>query len=157
MKLKIQNACFYLVMIIGLCFAFELQESNASEPPLSSFIFSNQIDNVPEKLLNRIAEYWEFKADLQFKSAYDLEAPHTRYQLTLEKYLNLHRKARKLNSVLLLNVDEFDDMVEIRLKTEFNSGVAKKINNNFRIVTERWVKIDGSWYHVFSNILLNLF
>ena len=160
MKFKIKKVCFSLLMIIGLCFSFELQVGNASEVlniPSSSLVFSNQVENVPEKLLNRIAEYWEFKANLEFKSAYALEAPHTRYQLDLEKYLMMNKKARKLNSVLLLNVDEFYDMVEVRLKTEFDGGVEKSPNNNFKIVTERWIKLDDSWYHVFSNTLLNMF
>ncbi len=161
MLFKIKNGYVLALMVVGLCFAWELQADNdgsgVSNTPSLSFVFTSQVENVPEKLLSKIAEYWGYKGNFQFSKAYLLEAPHTRYQLSLEKYLKMHKKARKLNGVLLLNVDEFYDMVEIRLKATLDRGSEQGTNNDSQIMTERWVKIENSWYHVFGNSLLNMF
>ncbi len=160
MSFKWKNGYFFALTVIVLCFVGELQADNTSETsniPAPPVVFTSQVKNVPEQLLNKIAEYWGYKGSLQFKKAYNLEAPHTKYQFSLKKYLRIHKKARKLNTVLLLNVNDSYDLVVIRLKTVFAGKIENSPNNNSHIVTERWIKLENTWHHVFRNSFLNIY
>ncbi|SLM29981.1 exported hypothetical protein [Desulfamplus magnetovallimortis] len=117
--------------------------------------FTSTVDNVPDALLKNIMEYWNFKGQLQFEKTYAFEAPHTKYQFSMEKYLNIHQKARKLNEVLLLNVEELFDIADIRVKIFFSDDDHSDIN--YQIINERWILLHGKWCHVFRNPMLNIY
>lgn len=147
-----------------LCFLFtivlititELQAGTETPQTESlNFSFENKVEGVAPDLLKTVEFYWTSRASGLLEEAYDREAPHTRYQMSLEKYISRHERARKLNGLVLLNVDQRADLAVLRIK-----GLLKKKKSNGLneyVIHDRWVRLRGEWYHVVQDKLTNLY
>jgi hypothetical protein len=113
---------------------------------------NNSDPNIPESLLQKLLKYWKYKGLREAEKAYQYEAPHIKYQLDSKKYIALHKKARKLNAVKFLNIEEKEDLAIIRVSIFFMDN--DKLSD--AVLNDRWIKLEGVWYHAYENRLINI-
>ena len=150
----------YLIMLfcavwIGSLSCLWAETAAPSDDP-SLFPIENKAENVDPDLFKTFTEYWRSRAAGQLQRSYALEAPHTRYQVPFKKYTSRYKRARKLNRVVLLNVDKVaEDLVIVRVQSILKKKKTTGLNDY--VMHETWVKLRGIWYHVIKDRLLDLY
>jgi hypothetical protein len=120
---------------------------------LSGCAKKNAIRQVSEEeaLRTRIEEFWNYRKKLELDKCYYYEYPLLRKKISLVQYI-------KSFNTELIQWKEFD----IRDITIFDRNTAEvKLNIIVLVkmpmvkrfedeteVTEKWIKVDGTWYHV---------
>ncbi len=105
-----------------------------------------------EKLRQRIEKYWSLRINGQLAEAYKYEYPLFRKKVDLNAYISTrnnplarYRKAK----ILALSFPEKDvAQVEMEFEIEILFSHAKKPLVTTIKRKEKWVKVDGKWYHV---------
>ncbi|MBW2307059.1 MAG: hypothetical protein JRG73_09005 [Deltaproteobacteria bacterium] len=103
----------------------------------------------PEDILaSRIRAYWEAKSNNNFQSAYEMESPRFRKELSLEKYKELNQTPLlRISRVGIQNIVIEGDRgrADVVFHLDIHQG-----SSGFSIVTpkrtDEWERIDGVWY-----------
>ena len=103
----------------------------------------------PEDALSeRIRVYWKAKSNKDFRSAYEMETPRFRKELSFEKYEKLNRNAMiRISSIEVRNVIVEGDkgQADVILHLEINQeSFVLSISAPKR--TDQWERIKGTWY-----------
>ncbi|MBF0574060.1 MAG: hypothetical protein HQK69_09940 [Desulfamplus sp.] len=155
-KKLISSACYCMAFFLSLmtlslvdvCGAESGKKVESDQP----FLFENMLKDVPDGLVEQIKLYWKYKGAKQFESAYTIEAPHTKYQLSLENYISYHTKARKLKGCRILNVEKSGELYFVRteiLLDDKDKSIRLKTSSKTQILNERWIRLENKWYHVY--------
>lgn len=101
-----------------------------------------------DKLAERIRAYWNARSNNDFRSAYEMESPRFRKEITFEKYDELSRNATlRIPAVQIRNiiVDGDQGRADVIFHVDIGQGSIP-----FSIVTpprtDQWERIDGVWY-----------
>ncbi len=106
-------------------------------------------------LRDRVSEYWGCKVEEKFDKAYEFEYPVYRKKVGLTDYIRGFRPAMKWTKAEVQTIEKQDETAEVTVKvdTKVNIAIPKRpkpaeFENKGLELHERWVKIDGVWYHV---------
>jgi len=102
------------------------------------------------ELRDRVATYWQLKVEEDFMKSYEYEAPYYRQQTSVMNYL----KSMNTDMVKYLaatpgdvQLDGDSARVNVQLRVRVKPPQMKSDEYN-TLLTEKWVKVDGVWYHV---------
>jgi hypothetical protein len=102
--------------------------------------------------------YWTLRYTDQFESAYAMEAPQLREAITFNQYKNYvlrtsNQQAKKLEITRMEAYDssEGNKIADIgcRFYLESNKDKEKQV-----YIEDKWIRINGKWYHGLRNQLL---
>lgn len=112
-----------------------------------------------EILKQRVHAYWNHKINREFEKAYKYEYVYPLKSMTVTKYIELNAnpmitfKSFEIKSISWRLEDVAD--VELSVIPVAKAPGAKPFEYPV-IVTERWVRVDESWYRVGKGIMDNL-
>jgi len=106
-----------------------------------------------EALRRRVSEYWGYRVSGELDKCYGYEYPLLRKQKTLIQYLKKY-KTRTLKwldfGIKGVRIEEdakADVMLDLKVAVRL-PGIPPHQRDS--AIVDRWVKIDGIWYHVFE-------
>lgn len=101
-------------------------------------------DGKAESLKERNLLFWEYFSNKEFDKSYELELPHLRFQKSLIWYQAFYAPNRKNYKITLMDIETIDEhRAIVKNLYEDNAG------NSFTM-EDRWVFVDGKWYHFFE-------
>jgi hypothetical protein len=103
-----------------------------------------------EALRERVMAYWDYKIKGEFDKSYEYEDPLFRKKTGLVSYIRSFRpEVVKWKSVRIEKIAKEDDLATINLnvRTKVTLPQIKGVENNSEI-KDKWVRVDGIWYHV---------
>ena len=108
-----------------------------------------------EELIQRVNEYWNAKIKEQVEVAYSIEHPEGRKKVPIYRYarsdLSLQQASARLLSFKILAVDLKGDQAKVSIQQE-TKITAPALRTVLKFVRDdKWFKIDGEWYHEFSD------
>lgn len=119
------------------------------------FLLSSCTKNVQFKkedefsiLKKRVSEFWIYNIKGDIEKAYNFEHPKYREQTSIIKYLNRFRIIKYENfeiNDIRMDSDTAEVDLEITYKYLLKYFMKKDIK---RIVTDKWVKNEGVWFHI---------
>ena len=159
---------FWLALIAAtLCCALFLQGENVvageetqelDKSQMARVTFSDSEENEPHwpdtTLEKRFANYWFLRFQGSVEQGFALEAPHVKELIPLRKYRMYVQGAalNKLIEVRVLKIRKLSDhLIEVPLRLHFLDKGGKATTTD-RV--DRWVRVDGQWYHVLRNKVL---
>ncbi len=106
--------------------------------------------NTEDVLRERITDYWNYKMKEEFDKSYAYEDPFFRKQVNLVNYIRRFRtdivkwKSAAVKEIKLAGDSAEVDMI---LRTKVRLPQIKTVEHD-SLTKEKWVKVDGVWYHV---------
>jgi len=105
-----------------------------------------------EGLRQRVEEYWHLRLAGDLVKAYEYEYPTFRKKMGLNAYISSRNNplARYVEAKILAIKFPEKDVAEVEMEFGIEvklMGAKKPFTTRFKR-TERWVKVDGRWYHV---------
>jgi hypothetical protein len=103
-----------------------------------------------EALKERVTMYWGLKTKEAFDKSYDYEDPYYRAKINMVNYIkSFNTKMVKWLSASPAEIVIHDDtaMVDVNLRMRVRPPMMKPYEYDSKI-REKWVKVDGIWYHV---------
>ena len=100
-------------------------------------------------LKRRVQEYWSYKVKGEWDKSYLYEWPEYREQVSLVKYISKNGRAPvKWEGFELQEVWTSSNEGHVKLNKKYRYLIPQTQKAVFeRGVEEKWVKIDGQWYH----------
>ncbi len=131
---KLYAAIFFLIIFFG-CSIKDTVKSGSDE----------------EALRERVTMYWNLKVKQEFDKSYEYEDPYYRKMTSLVTYIQgFNTSTLKWNDAKIKAVEMGDDTakVEMDLDTTIKLPDMKKIQHHKNVGEEKWVKVEGKWYHI---------
>ncbi|MDZ7833057.1 MAG: hypothetical protein U5L07_15015 [Desulfobacterales bacterium] len=161
---------FYLtgaVVLVTMClfssgctlFTNEKLSARDNKPEFELNITNPDSLELPPQLYDQFKAYWKLRYTDEFKAAYAMETPDFRDKVSFEKYrLYIERTSeQQLLELELVRMEQREsDLAEQVIDIEGKFYLKKKTSEK-RIQThlpDRWVRIDGKWFHVARNKLI---
>ncbi len=138
MKLKFVNAVLFFLIILTGCSIKETVKNTSDQ----------------EILTERAAAYWGHMCRQEFDKAYDFEYPLYKKTVSLVEYIRRFRPNVTWNNPVIENVRIEDGTASMEVKVETDIKMttpkaAKRIEARpVAVINEKWIKVDGVWYHV---------
>ncbi len=102
-----------------------------------------------EQFVERFSDYWEATSRNDFDKAYAYELPYLNFLKSVDWYYEFKKASKRKFTVRLLRITpEQDDADILNVRINFKS---KQLDTN---VTEKWIYINGHWYHSYSQSIL---
>ena len=103
------------------------------------------------KLRDRINEYWQYRIKGDAERAYQCEIPAFREKVSILQYANRFKLVKYLDvEVQEIEVKGREASSNLKLTyVIFLKAISDKKLNKFE--KEKWVKIEGTWYHLPEN------
>lgn len=148
--------CYFLIFLFtAVCFAGV--EKKNEENNLQPFLFENIGKNVPKELSGQIEIYWKYKGSRKFQDSYEIEAPHSKYQIPLETYNIYHAKARNLKGCRILNIKMHESLAIVTTELLFDNKIKTgRSSAATQTINDHWIELNGKWYHVYVNPFANI-
>jgi hypothetical protein len=105
-----------------------------------------------EGLRERVASYWDYKIKGDLEKSYGYEDPLYRKSVNLVGYISsINSSAAKWRAAEIETIKKTGDMADINLKLRVEIILPqidsrRKLQLNVQ-TTDKWVKVDGVWYH----------
>jgi hypothetical protein len=106
-------------------------------------IFPKNI-SIDNNLKSRFIQYWNFRGNLIFSKSYNFEMPYLKYLYTKTWYKNFFKNAPKIKKISIINIDCKNQICKIN----FNAKIRKI---GYIYYSDKWIKIDNTWYHRFND------
>jgi len=101
-------------------------------------------------------QYWLARSNLDWPRLYAMEAPHIKWAYSETDFFRKFGRAGKVISVTVLDIDKLHPkVVDAKLKIVVKSPFTGKEDTLYP--RDRWIKVDGTWYHVWKIPLLDKF
>lgn len=163
-NLKHLTLLSFCIFLLIYCFFIPSVAMSSDDSPVkknvvgsNSFVFENIAQNVPDDLTEKVKLYWQYQGSKDLESAYTIESPHIKYQMSFEMYSRYHKKARKLNGCRILNLESTGDRANVRVELLFDDKEkVLKPSEKSRFINDLWIDLDGKWYHVYVNPFANI-
>ena len=126
---------------VALLFLLLFQTINAAE-----VIFRKDVD-LPEPLKKRVAEYWEKRGGKLFEETYSYELPYLQYLHTPFWYEKFFQNAPKFSKIEVKKVTECNEkrcVIGLLLRFKFSP-------NSTTFLYDKWINLDGVWYHKYND------
>ena len=101
-------------------------------------------------LRQRVTAYWDYKIKQEFDKTYDFEVPVYRKKVSLVNYIRSFRtnivkwiQARIEN----IKIEDGAAMLDLTLRVRVKLPEVKSHESD-SLIKEKWVKVEGIWYHV---------
>jgi hypothetical protein len=103
-----------------------------------------------EILLNRVDVYWGHKIKQEFDKNYEFEEPLYRKKISLVNYIKgFNTYIVKWNRATAENIKMEDGTAMVGLKVRVQIKLPGiKMQEHDSLIEEKWVKVEGMWYHV---------
>ena len=140
---------FFYILVITLMLGCSREEINYQYVSIDEKVRQSSNFEKNRELVKRFSEYWEATSLKDFETAYNYELPYLNFLKSLDWYLEFKTVSKKnfKTTMLSLTEDKDDkDIVHVRLNIK-----SKKVDAN---VTEKWININGTWYHNYSQSIL---
>ena len=113
----------------------------------------DEIERVPCELYNAFNRYWDYRENFDWNSIYDMEAPHVRWATDLIRFKKIFALASKLLNVNVVQVEKVtNEIYDIHVKSRM---ISVRTGNEMEVWTdEKWIKVDGKWFHVWKSPFL---
>ncbi|MDA8105524.1 MAG: hypothetical protein M0Z71_09085 [Nitrospiraceae bacterium] len=101
-------------------------------------------------LRERVNAYWQYKVKEDFMKSYEYEVPYYRKNVSMVNYIKgINTDVGKYISATPGEIKPQGDsaLVEVKLRVRVTLPQMRSEEYNV-IITEKWVKSDGMWYHV---------
>lgn len=137
-------ANFFLILLPLLVFF-----SACSTKNYKYTLIDNNISNVNEykELVTRSRNYWEAFSKNDFTTTYEYELPYLNFKHDLQWYKSFHNGSKNKFKIILLKIVKIDDDI-VQLSLQY-----KKRDNKY-IFTDKWISVNGEWYHKYSDSLI---
>jgi len=150
--MKINSIIIYIITIILFlgCSAknkhLKSKHLKITDVYVKQYIFKN--DNLQQKLIQRFKEYWHYRQKGDYNKSYMFELPYQRYLMPFPKYKALAAGSYVGKKTVLekINLDKKNSQAILQRKVYFN--------NLYRIKKDKWLYINGQWYHKFYQSIL---
>ncbi len=107
-----------------------------------------------DALRERVNVYWSYKIKEEYDKTYLLEAPLYKKMISPVAYIRRMNPAVAYKAFDILDMTINKDMgsaeVKVGLKVQLKVPSVKPFVHDM-VLTEKWVRIDGEWYHVFGD------
>lgn len=107
-----------------------------------------------EILKERVMTYWAYRIQKELDKTYIFEYPLYRKQVTLAKYIKrFDDPSIKFNRADVISIEKRENgvaEVQLKVNVKVKAPAAKPFIYD-TILTDRWVRINGEWYHVPGN------
>lgn len=113
---------------------------------------SKTVKTDEEMLRERVLQYWQHKINLDLDKAYEFEDPAYRAVENKVRYIRHHNiDMVRWKSVEIQGIEIADDRAEVKLKLMVILLLPGMKDEHAMptFVNDRWVKVDGVWYHRF--------
>lgn len=95
-------------------------------------------------LSKRHQEFWEYFSSKDFEKSYTYELPHLQFLKSLDWYQEFNAPNLKGYKITQLSIEEVEkDKAIVKYRYE-------KTGHQSLIIDDRWVFVDGEWYHYFE-------
>ena len=103
--------------------------------------------SVPAELKRNIIAYWCARSQGDLVTSYGLEAPHIKWQVrSLQGYIKLFASSQGIDQIRILGARPVDGGGGKAWDVELSY---RSLYDNSRVsVKERWVQVEGRYYHV---------
>jgi hypothetical protein len=100
-------------------------------------------------LRERIAAYWDHRIKGELDKTYEFEDPFYRKKVGLVSYIKSFGGMVKWKAVAVKDIEVSDNAAVVDLKITTDVRLPEtKATDVTSAVKEKWVKVDGVWYHV---------
>jgi hypothetical protein len=136
--LRFLSGAFFFLIILAGCTIKETVKNTSDQ----------------EILKERGTAYWGHMCKQEFDKAYEFEYPLYKKTVSLVDYIRRFRRNVKWENAAVedITVDDGAAMMKVKVKTEINLMVPKSPRgikaNPTVVLNEKWIKVDGVWYHV---------
>ncbi len=103
-----------------------------------------------EVLKERVMAYWQHKVRQEFDKSYGYEDPLFRKKISIVNYIkgfNTARAGWSGASIEGLKIEGDSAIVDMKVRVKITVSSSGNIEQDVAL-KERWVKVDGLWYHV---------
>jgi hypothetical protein len=102
------------------------------------------------ELRERVAAYWQLKVEEDFMKSYEYEAPYYRKQTNMMNYLKgINTSVVKYLTAAPADVKIDGDSARVNVQLRVRVKPPQMKSDEYTTqLTEKWVKVDGVWYHV---------
>jgi len=133
-------AGFFAILMFFGC---ESRVEEYKDVNVSSFVPSSPKE---ELLVKRFARYWHDRVNGDYNSSYELELPSQRFVVPLESYKNVLGLYKKWQVDFLGVSYPHPDIAIVKRKM--------KMKNKSWTRLDKWIFVDGNWYHKFYQTAL---
>jgi len=120
---------------------------------ISTGCAKNAIKNVSDEevLRERVMTYWNYKVNEEFDKSYEFEDPFFRKTHTMVNYIRGYSGSgrAKWAGVRIQGISIQDDAAKVSLMIKLGIiiGSSPKVSPE-SMVEDKWIKLDGIWYHI---------
>lgn len=108
-----------------------------------------------EILEDKFKEYWFNRFSGEVEDNYNSESPYFQEMVSLGKYRSYVQNARR--SVLVrMEIAGIEKISDYLIKIECNAVLVRDGKQIEVSMADRWVNVDGKWYHVIKDPLFSL-
>jgi len=103
-----------------------------------------------EILRERIMAYWNHKIKQEFEKSYEYEYPLFQKTISMVMYIkgfNTERAAWSGARIERIDVREENAAVDMKIMVNIAVSSSRNLEHE-GFVKEKWVKVDGIWYHI---------
>jgi len=103
------------------------------------------------KLRDRVNEYWQYRIKGDVERAYQCEAPAFREKVSILQYVNRFKMVKYLDAEVQ-EIEVKGGEASSKLKLTYVIFLRAISNKKLsKLEEEKWVKIEGAWYHVLED------
>jgi hypothetical protein len=118
----------------------------------SGCVTKEAVKNVSDEevLRERVIAYWNHKIREEFDKSYEYEYPLYRKQVSLVKYIKGFKTdviRWKAVNVKDININDDEAIVGMYINIDVKVPGIRRIERD-SLVKEKWVRVEGIWYHV---------
>lgn len=144
------------ILLVCGAFLFSCAGIGSYEPSFEvTAVNEGESLNWPDPSLKKeFFEYWEIRFNGDTVNLFTKEAPHLQEMIAFQRYHDYMVGAGRntLNAMEIVDLQskkEFYKVIKMNLKFTMLNG-----SENETYIEDKWVKVDGKWYHLFSDRFL---
>lgn len=140
MKNSVKNTFFILsIIVLGAGCSHSMNYQFATID--SSLVLK---EDKLKHLSKRHQEFWEYFSSKNFDKSYTYELPHLQFLKSLDWYKEFNTPNIQGYKVIQLSIEEVEkDKAIVKYRYE-------KKGHQSLLIDDRWVFVDGEWYHYFE-------
>ena len=142
--------CYIGTAIVGL--ALIMLASCTPQPEGADVV--HWVDDVkghtPRAVYKVLVEYWAARSRLDFEKIYELEAPHVHYAMSESDFVGKYHQAARVVHISIRQIEQMHPQVlSFGLELKLENARTGKVETFYP--QDRWIQVQGKWYHVWKN------
>lgn len=144
----------FLILIMLMLNACQTVQNSEQNIELKSVVFVTE-DKPESELKSRIKEYWSNFLERKWDKNYLMESPSNRKKFNSKAYSIYFNGGWPSDKVEIININPIsENNYWVTVKISMNhlvTGEKKRVGK-----TEKWIKVNGIWYHHLEDPLIPL-